>query len=669
MFNDLKLKIQKKFKDLADTGKLFYVEIDREKIWECYIEGFTDPLEKQGHNCNCCKSFLRQYGGLVTIVDNKVQSIWDIEVEELYEASIKNLRQYIHSLPITDVYQNSFDSLGTDKNLDKVKSVTWNHFFVKLPIAFVNKNALSIDSLKSTWRDNKSVLKRSLDELTIDATETILELIAQGSLYKGNEFEGILTGFLKLQKEYKKVPAAMKDNFCWIVSTEVNQALTRVRNTAIGTLLVNLSEGMELDTAVSKFEVVVAPSNYKRPTALVTPRMIEEAKTKLSEAGLLESLERRFATSTDLDIKDILYVDKSSSLSDVFEDMKKDSEVNPKSFSKIEEIGINDFLENVLPKTKKLSVLLENRQLSNMVTLLTSVNKEAPLLFKHNNPFSWSYTGGITDSMKERVKEAGGKIDGVLRFSIQWNEDGKSIIDLDAHAHEPVDGSHIYYSSPYRKDQGRGKTIMTGQLDVDMINPSHVGIENITWSDQSKMKEGTYKFRVHNYSGHKSFDGVRTEIEFDGEIHEFSINKPFINYVDIAEVTYSKVIGFSIKSLLEGKSTINSKEKWGLKTNRFHKIKNIMLSPNYWGDNKVGNKHFMFILEHCESNESTRPFFNEFLKEEFNSNRKFFEVLGSKLKLNPPTNQVSGIGFSDTQRSSMIVQVEGSFKRVLKINF
>lgn len=283
MFNKLKIQIQDRLKQLTATGHLFYVEIDRDLIWEKYLSGFADPAERQGHNCNCCKSFLRQYAGIVAIADNKVLTLWDIAADELFAPSVKNVRDYILSRPVTDVYINAFAKCGTDKNLDsKDKNVVWNHFYIELPNAYVERNADNIASNQGAWRDNKNVLKRSLDELTIDAVNTVLELIAQNSLYRGKESEGILLEFQKLQKQYEKVPASLRDNYAWKTSRLVGQALTRIRNTAIGTLLVDLSAGVDLDEAVTKFERMVAPTNYKRPTALVTPRMVEDAKEKLN---------------------------------------------------------------------------------------------------------------------------------------------------------------------------------------------------------------------------------------------------------------------------------------------------------------------------------------------------------------------------------------------------
>jgi len=657
MFLDLKKKLTDNFTKLSKTGPLFYISIDRDEVWEKYLGAFDESV-RQAENCNCCKSFLRQFSGIVSIQDNKVVSIWDdIDVED-YNVAVKSIRKYILSRPITDIFMSEFATCGTNKNLDIKRNILWEHFYLELPSKYLVRKG-EADTIRGEKRDNKSVLERSLDELTLEATETTLELIAQNSLYRGKESEKLLQEFSRVQRTYATVPAGLKDNFCWLESTKVSQALTRIRNTAIGTLLQNLSAGMEMDAAVAKFEQVVAPANYKRPTALVTPRMIQDAKDKLQELGLLESLERRYATEADLNLEDILFTDKTTSVTDIFDELAKGTLVNPRTLSKVEEVTMEDFIKNILPTSKSIEVLLENNHLSKMVSLITAKDKTTPSLFKWANPFSWSYTGGITDSMKERVKAAGGKVDGVLRFSIQWNEDGKSICDLDAHAYEPG-GQHIYYSS------FKGyKTPMSGMLDVDMICPRKVGVENITWSDISQMKEGKYRFQIVNFDLGRN-DGFTAQIEFNGEIHEFGSNQHLKDKIDIAEVTYSKKEGFSIKSLMDSKVNISSNEKWGLKTNQFVKVRKIMLSPNYWGG-EVGNKHYMFFLDGCVSDEAPRPFFNEFLKQELDVHRKVFEILGSKFQVEPSVNQLSGIGFSETQNSHVIVNVVGKFKRTIKI--
>ncbi len=678
MFKTLKKAMSEAFSLLIkNQTSLFITDVDKELLWTTYLNSFEDAIIKQEYNCNSCRQFIKNYGGVVAIKDNKLVTIWDFVGVDVFDKSIKNLHKLVAKSSIRDIFFNDIPKMGNDFTLQRFTKgedgkqvllsapITWNHFSLVLPKIFVQKGEL-IPSVQGAARDNKNVFKRSLDEITQDSVETVLELIAQNSLYRGEESKGVLTEFLKHKKAYTKVAIALQDNYCWVNSK--SGAVSKIRNTSIGTLLVDISEGKELDHAVSAFERVVAPSNYKRPTSLITKRMIEDAEKTIKELGYEESLARRFAVSEDVAIENVLFINRDAKkLAGVFNELKEDVTINPKSLTKLEEITIDNFIEKILPDVKGVQFLFENSQLNNLMSLITCENKEAPNLLKWPNPFSWSYTNAVTDSIKENVKSAGGKVDGVLRFSIQWNEDGKSIIDLDAHAHEP-EGAHIYFSSIYRKDRGgnTARTYMTGQLDVDMISPRTIGVENIAWSDISKMKEGKYRLRVHNFSGHRNFDGVRAEIEAEGQIYEFAVNKAFGDFIDIAEVNYSKTKGFTVKSSLDTKSSVLTKDKWGISTNKFHKVKMIMNSPNFWNGN-IGNKHTFFILEGAINDESPRGFFNEFLKDELTKNKKVFEVLGGKLKVSQNDKQLSGLGFSSTQRTSIICKVEGKFDRTLKI--
>ena len=57
----------------------------------------------------------------------------------------------------------------------------------------------------------------------------------------------------------------------------------------------------------------------------------------------------------------------------------------------------------------------------------------------------------------------------------------------------------------------------------------------------------------------------------------------------------------------------------------------------------------------------------EFLKEDLLKDRKVFEVLGSKVTVETAEKELSGVGFSETLRNDFIVEVEGKFKRMIKV--
>ena len=656
MFHTLKRQVAHHFYQIA-SQPLFTVEINRDAIWQTYLDGFDDPVIRQEHTCNACKSFLRQWGGIITIDNLCMVSLWDgLTVEPVYAKSISNLAAYVHARPVTDIFLDAFPKCGTDKNVDRQRGVTWEHLYIELPRHLVQPNG---DALRGEARDNKQVLHRSLEELTIHATETALGLISENALYRGKEHEGLLQAFLQLQHAYAATDE--QDHFCWAHSLR-GGALTRIRNTAIGTLLIDLSGGLALEQAVAKYERVVAPTNYKRPSAVVTPRMVEDARALLAQLELLDSLNRRYANETDLRVDNLLFVHKPSGLRDVFGEIAQEVVVNPRAYAKAEEMGIADFLAHVVPTAQSIAVLLEQRHFDNFVTLITADDDTVPLLFKWDNPFSWSYTGGITDAIKERVKDAGGTVQGELRVSLAWyNYD-----DLDLHVHEP-DGNHIYFYNT------RIQHPSSGMLDVDMnagMGTTRTPVENIIWTNKQSMHEGIYKIIVHDFRHRETQGGGFTvQVECAGEVWEFDYahNPKNREYQKIVECAYSRKDGLHIQE--QAQSSVTQRQKWGLRTAQWHTVTKMLLSPNYWGTNASGNKHYLFMLAGCVSDESPRPFYNEFLKPELEVHRKVFETLGGKITIASTPHQVSGLGFSETKRVQVIAQVGNRTKRVLKVNF
>lgn len=682
-FTEMRDKLIENFTEMTkDVAHLFEVNVDKDELWNLYLDSFqagTNEIyrERRWHDCSCCRQFIKTIGNAVIIKDNKVSTIWDFRTDDAtYQPVLNALSAFIKSHVVSNIYVSKFNKIGTLQNYEEMEDGhihEWTHFFLNLPDKFVDKSSRSEGDIKGGFRDTRNVFKRSLDEITMDALDTILELITSNTLYKGEEWKTALTEFRKYKKEYDKLTTEEeKNNFAWEQSVKVDIAIGRIRNHSIGTLLVNVSEGMDLDTAVKKYEQIVAPSNYKRSKPIYSQKMLEEAQKTIVELGYMDSLSRRYARLDDITVNDILFSNKDSAKRidgavDIFGELAKGTKGgNAKKFSKVEEVTIDNFINDILPTASEVELYLENKHSNNLVSLIAPKNKDSKSMFKWGNNFGWAYSGNLTDSdMKERVKAAGGSVTGDLRFSIQWNEDGKDNYDLDAHCKE-ADGFEIYYGSAKKPSFSKTK----GQLDVDIISPcGKVAVENIVWADRRTMKDGVYKFFVNQFSGSVK-NGFRAEIEFDGQIYSFDYPHSMRSgeNVMVAEVAL-KDGQFTIKELLP--SNVSSKEIWGVKTNEFVPVSVICHSPNYWSnvENKVGHKHVFFMLKGCINDENPSGMFNEFLVQDLYEYRKVMEALGSKMRVEDSDDQLSGVGFATDKRAEVIVKVIGNIERVLKIKF
>jgi hypothetical protein len=695
-FSDFRSLMQTHFSNMArDYSVLFTTEVDKLVLWDTYLDSFppgTNEIfrERREYDCSCCRHFVKSFGNVVAINENnEIVSIWDFETNDsTFDPVVKALSAFVKSGRINDVFVTKEKSFGTDHNFEQLPSgrvKRWDHFYIALPKSLVNTSSKSEGTVMGQYRDVRNVFERSLKEISKDAIETVLDLIAQKSLYKGEEWEGPLKVFLDLHNAYHTLSASgdvyddedlnrelekelRQNNFCWKKSIEVGGSIGKIKNHSIGVLLVDITSGTDLDVAVRKYEAIVAPTNYKRPKAIFTQKMIEQAQKALEDMGLMDSLGRRFAIIGDITINNILFADRDSQRAmggGVFAELKKEVAVNPKQFSKVEEIPAEQFVQQILPRTTGIEVFLENRHSSDLMSVIAPQEVGSKSLFKWNNGFSWAYQGNITDSMKERVKAAGGNVDGVLRFSLQWNENGDNLNDFDAHCIEP-NNNHIWFSNKGRKHPS------TGMLDVDIIHPNkeQVAVENITWTDITKMKEGEYVFYVHNYSNRGGQSGFSAEIEYAGQLYTFDYNKTLRQdeRVVVAKISFSRRDGIKIIESIP--SSASSKQVWGLATNQFHPVSVCMFSPNYWDEQDgIGHRHLFFILRGCKNDSTPNGFFNEFLREDLMDHKRVFEALGSKMRVESSEEQLSGVGFSTTKRNSVICKLKGHVDRIVKVVF
>ena len=698
--------------------KLFRAELSGSIIWALYISAFKDdPIFRDpastSHNCNLCNNFIRRYGNIVAVNEyNELMTIFDVELDKdnEYYDSMLALSKEIKASKIADVFFETFDELnslpyesctktntsfklGTDKNVKRytkeeaelykssIKAndvVTFNHFSLQLPTAFVDKSGKSVESIMGDYRSAKEVFQRAMEEISIDTLLLVKDLINQGSLLNGDAHLFKIDQFIPLKREYDSLNGTAsdikRDNWCWIASYGL--PIAKFRNELIGVLCSDLAQGEELNKACQAWNKRVDPANYMKATAPITKKQIAEAQTFVEENGYVESFNRRFANIDDIKVSEILHSNvgdgKIKSVS-IFDGVKSTVTRHKKSeFDGVEEVSIDKFMKDILPGCTSIEAYLTNTHEGNLVTLTTSNVEESKPIFKWNNNYSWTFNGNLAgkSEIKEAVKDKGGNVTGVLRFSMIWNDadDKNDQSDLDAWCKQPT-GQKIGYDQGFRKDSGNRFSNCGGQLDLDNQHPgSKIAVENIYFRDLNSMSDGVYTFWVNQFSARNS-KGFKAEIEFNDEMYSYSYDKAVSGNVKVAEVTLQNG-KFTIKHLLpETASGGATREIYGLETGNFHKVNLVCLSPNHWNDNNVGNKHYFFMLDKCKTPNAIRSFHIENLLPELAAHRKVLEVLGGTTMIEPVDKQLSGLGFNSTVADELIVKLQGTHKRVIKIKF
>ena len=640
--------------------------LDRDSIWLTFLDSFpagTNPRfrERTEYDCSTCRGFIKNFGNVVEIHNGQVRSIWSgvSASDPVFSVVAAAMDEFVGTLPLSTIFRSAEAQYGTrtTRALRDGQVEVWHHLYGRVEKRHRTKD---VGAARGTFDAAVQVFQRGLADLTQHALDTVVDLIDDNALYRGTEHRRAVTEFRSLQNQWTKATDAQP----FVFANAMNPA-ARLRNTVIGTLVQDLSAGVDLEEAVRSFETKVAPQNYQRPRALITPAMVKAAMKTIDELGIEESLQRRFARLSDVSVTNVLWVDNDtqSRMKDAIEGLLMQAATMSSAGARLrdakpEEIPVVAFMKDILPGAATIDLWVANSHEPHFVSLTTGRHPAAPRLFTWDNDFAWSYNGNVTDSIKERVKRAGGNVTGKLRVSLSWfNHD-----DLDLHVFEP-NGDHIWYQDKRNK------------LDVDMnaCGPfSREPVENVTWT--GKVPDGEYRIEVNQYNKRESTGvGFVIETESNGKIEQYR-HEGAVGHKETVEVGRMTVADEVITAFRPGKDMRRgsaSKELWGITTEQFVPVSTIMYSPNYFDDSEVGNRHYFFMLKGCVNDQPTRGIYNEFLRGDLQPHRKVFEVLGDRTKCEPSPDQLSGLGFSSTVRSSVVAKVTmtGGRRHLLSIQF
>ena len=643
MFHVFGKAVNARYSQLA-KGELFSVDLDLQPIYLAAFPEGSNPVYKVNteHDCSCCKNFLRNLGSVISIKDGVRYTVWQElgKLPEPYDTVAKALHAAVMAAPISGLFRTKEPTYGaemTRQSLPDGSVHRWNHFW-----GAVAKSHLSTtpDKVKGDYATTVAVFKRGLEELTSAALSEVKDLIDNKLLYRGEEHKRAVDAFVSSKAAY----ASAADKEAWLWENASGPA-ARFRNTVIGTLVQDLSEGKGTEKAVAAFESKVAPANYKRPSALITPAMVSKAVETLGSLGLDSALQRRHAKLSDVSVNNVLWVNNSAKahMKNPVESLLMQAVVKKAPATKVKSsVTYEEFVKTLLPQARSMEVFVEGHHLSNLMSLTTAQDASAANLWQWGNPFAWSYRGDMTDSIKERVKRAGGNTGAAFRVSLAWfNHD-----DLDIHVFPPV-GRRVYYGD------------RQGVLDVDMQRgrgTTMFPVENCSWT---RPEAGTYRVHINQFSPRMTDNvGFELEVESNGKLWHFSY--PKLVRGDIPSLTI-QVKGGTVTDIKVDDAAIVgggiSREEWGVTSEKWVPVDTLMYSPNHWDGESSGHKHVFFLLNGCKNPEGARGLYNEFLSPRLQEHRKVFEVLGSKMKCPAAEEQLSGLGFSTTTPNKVNVRL------------
>lgn len=163
---------------------------DCSDIFDVYLGSFpegTNPMfrSRREYDCQTCKQFIRRLGGLVSIENGVVSTVWDVNPQEQpFDTVAVRMSEYVRSRSIKSVFRTKERTYGDDHNYD-AKGDVYHHFWGVVSSQHFTKDP---EEKRSEQDAIFQVLRRGLNELRESDLETVLELIDGNNLYRGDEW-------------------------------------------------------------------------------------------------------------------------------------------------------------------------------------------------------------------------------------------------------------------------------------------------------------------------------------------------------------------------------------------------------------------------------------------------------------------------------------------------
>lgn len=385
--------LEQQFAQKELEGALFTTNADPKKMWDAYLSAFPEA-HRQHYNCHACRHFIEQFGGLVTIGPDGVQTsaLWDSDgVPSLMRAQVMSLKHAVEQSSVTGVFLSSLREYGQHT------TGAWHHMALTPSRVFDARTQTAFQAMAEKGQDFIGISK-ALAEYPEDAVEKAFGILTSSDIYRAEKAVGVAQWFLDLHKARRVTKHAVRrKNLLWRAVVTAPPGFCHVRSTMIGTLLDDILSGAQYGAIKARWDAKMAPLQYQRPQAAPTAGAIAQAEKVVAQLNAEGALARRYAREEELPAiwRPAPLRPTPESTKGVFSHLKAKGDAAQDAPMDVRgrEMSWEKFCANVLLTAQEIELLVPHGY-QPFAAILTAGNPEAPPILQWDrigkrNPFSW----------------------------------------------------------------------------------------------------------------------------------------------------------------------------------------------------------------------------------------------------------------------------------------
>lgn len=421
--------MQRRFAQHADK-QLYTTDVT--DLDETYLAGFDDPAERQYHNCNACRRFIRNFGSLVYIDSQGVAQspFWDIDLQQVpeeFRRSVELMDTRVTHSNVTGMFISAEAKLGLPKNWSPTHQHDWYHFNVILPATRVHRDRLRTAGQVAAERLQEfGMLQRSVGKYSVDVLMQAEALLKSDAALRSDKFLAPLRKFKALIESRRT-----DSNRLWqVVATDTS--LARFGQSVVGTLLDDIADGKTLEAAKHAFLEKIDPLRYQR--AQVAPKLgnLKQAEDIVAKLGVAASLKRSVAEFNE--VGGLAWLPRSlpqrttASTLDVFANLVKPAQPKTPNYKRLpgQTMTWLKFANEVLSTAESILYTVPATA-KPYFSVTKATDGTAPVIFNWGSNFSgYRWAGGQRPDDVNLTANSEVKVRGIGTLPHMWTSSGVS---------------------------------------------------------------------------------------------------------------------------------------------------------------------------------------------------------------------------------------------------